>query len=146
MIAEIPNEKSNNHSQNRRQNGVRNVSTQINDRPREVWIVELGYSSDTRYMDKVTEKKQQHAELCKLLSVEGYDVKLLPVVLGSAGTLIKCLEQAAKKMDIPHARRKKLYSKLHLHSIHTIQNLVSQRRFLERQPPTSEARGRIRGR
>jgi hypothetical protein len=25
-------------------------------------------------MDKVTEKKEQHAELCKLLAAEGYDV------------------------------------------------------------------------
>jgi hypothetical protein len=38
-------------------------------------------------MDKVMEKKEQHAELCKLLAAEGYDVMLLPIVLGSAGTL-----------------------------------------------------------
>jgi hypothetical protein len=36
----------------------------------------------------------------------------------------------------------KLYSKLHLHSLQT---LVSQRRYLERQKPTSEARGGMRG-
>jgi hypothetical protein len=35
-------------------------------------IIELGYSSDTRYMDKVGEKKAEHAELCKVLAVEGY--------------------------------------------------------------------------
>jgi hypothetical protein len=108
--------------------------------------MELGYSSDTRYMDKVMEKKEQQAELCKLLAAEGYDVKLLPIVLGSAGTLFKCLDRATKEMDIPNARKQKLYSKLHLHSIHSLQNLVSQRRYLERQKPTAEARGRIRGR
>jgi hypothetical protein len=91
----------------------------------------LGYSSDTRYMNKVTEKKEQHAELCKLLAAEGYEVMLLPVVLGSAGTLFKCLDRAKKEMDIPNARKKKLYSKLHLHSTHSLQNLVSQRRYLE---------------
>jgi len=97
-------------------------------------------------MDKVAEMKQQHAELCNLLATEGYDVLLLPIVLESAGTLFKCLERATTEMDIPNARKRKLYSKLHLHSIHTLQNLVSQRRYLERQKPTSEARGRIRGR
>jgi hypothetical protein len=48
-----------------------------------------------------------------LLAAEGYDVMLLPVVLGSAGTPFKCLERATKEMDIPNARRKKLYRKLH---------------------------------
>jgi hypothetical protein len=32
-----------------------------------------------------------------MLAVEGYDVVLLPVVLGSAGTLFKCLDRATKE-------------------------------------------------
>jgi hypothetical protein len=43
-----------------------------------------GESSDTRYMDKVIEKKEQYAGLCYLLAAEGYDVMLLPIVLGTA--------------------------------------------------------------
>jgi hypothetical protein len=73
--------------------------------------MELGYSSDTRYMNKVMEKKEQHAELCKLLArllcfclPQKGDVMLLPIVLGSAGTLFKCLDRARKEMDIPNAR------------------------------------------
>jgi hypothetical protein len=81
-----------------------------------------------------------------LLAAEGYDVMLLPIVLGSAGTHFRSLDCATKEMDIPNARKKKLYSKLHLHSIHSLKILVSQRRYLERQKPTAEARGRIRGR
>jgi hypothetical protein len=42
--------------------------------------------------------------------------------------------------------QKKLYIKVHLHSIHSLQNLVSQRRYMEIQKPTSEAKGRMRGR
>jgi hypothetical protein len=38
---------------------------------------------------KVIEKKEQDAEMCRLLAAEGYDVMLLLVVLGSAGTLLK---------------------------------------------------------
>jgi hypothetical protein len=85
----------------------------------------LRHSSDTRYMDKVIEKGEQHPELRKKLAVEGYDVLLLPVVLGSAGTIWKCLDRATKEMDTPTAKKIKLYSKLHLHSIHSLQNLVS---------------------
>jgi hypothetical protein len=48
---------------------------------------------------------------------EGYDVRLLPIVLGSAETLFKCLDHATQQTDIPNARRKKPYSKLHLHSL-----------------------------
>jgi hypothetical protein len=68
-------------------------------RPRKVWLMELRYSSDTRYMYKVMEKKEQHAELCKLLAAEGYDVML--IVLGNAGTLFKCLHRATKEMEHP---------------------------------------------
>jgi hypothetical protein len=46
----------------------------------------------------------------------------------------------------PTLKNRELYSRLHLHSIHSLQKLVSQRRYLERQKPTAEARGKIRGR
>jgi hypothetical protein len=126
----------------RTHNGDTDGPTQINGRSRKIWLNELGYS-DTRYIDKVIEKKEQHANLCKLLATEGYDVMLFPVVLGSAGTLFKCLDRTTKDMDIPNARMKKLYIKLHLHSIHSLQNLVPPRRYLEKQKPTAEARGRV---
>jgi hypothetical protein len=48
-------------------------------------------------MDKDVEKKEQSAGLCKSLAAEGYDVMLLPVVLGSAGTHFKCLDRAKKR-------------------------------------------------
>jgi hypothetical protein len=57
-------------------------------------------------MDKVIEKKEQHPGLCKVLAAEGYDVSLLPIVLGSAGTLFKCLDRATNEMDIPNARKR----------------------------------------
>jgi hypothetical protein len=71
---------------------------------------------------------------------------LLPVVLGSAGGLFKCLDRATEEMDINNARKEELYSKLHLHKYTVNKNLLSQRRYLERQKPTAEVRGRIRGR
>jgi hypothetical protein len=56
-------------------------------------------------MDNVKEKREQLAELYKLLAAEGYDVILLSVVLGNAGTPFKCFDRATKKMDIPNARK-----------------------------------------
>jgi hypothetical protein len=41
------------HIAQRTRNGDNKVPTQINGRPRNIWLMELGYSSDTRYMDKV---------------------------------------------------------------------------------------------
>jgi hypothetical protein len=40
-----------------------------------------------------------------LLAAEEYEVMLLPVVLGSAGTLFKCLDRATQEMEIPNARK-----------------------------------------
>jgi hypothetical protein len=141
MIAEIMHEEIDRALRKISRIGDNKVPTQINDRPKKIWLMELGYSSDNRYKDKVMEKKEQYAELSKLLAAEGYDVMLLPIVLGSAGTLFKCLDCATKEMDIPNARKKKSYSKLHLQSRCSLQDLVSQRRYLERQKLTAKARG-----
>jgi hypothetical protein len=52
-------------------------------------------------MDNIIMKKEQHAGLCKLLAAEGYDVMLLLIVLGRAGTHFKCLESATKRWTFP---------------------------------------------
>jgi hypothetical protein len=57
-------------------------------------------------MNKVIEKNDRHAELCRVLAAEGYDVMLLPVVLRSTGTLFKCLDRATKDVDIPNGSPK----------------------------------------
>ena len=36
------------------------ITTIANGRARRVWIVEVGYCSDTRYLDKLQEKTRQH--------------------------------------------------------------------------------------
>jgi hypothetical protein len=74
MIVEITHEEIDRTLKKMTRSGDTNVSTQMNGGPRKIWLINLGYSSDTRYMDKVMEKKEQNAELCKLLAAEGYDV------------------------------------------------------------------------
>jgi hypothetical protein len=110
---------------------------------------------------------------CLPPSIHAYP--LLPVVLGHFSNAL--IEQP-KNSTFPMPEQKKLYSKLHLHSKHNLQNLVctasyiftantiyktlciqqatSQQtqstkpcvpcRCLERQKPSEEARGRMRGR
>jgi len=104
-------------------------------------------SRPLEYIPKFLWTTRVMAHLHPWLSTERYDVKLLPIVQGSAGILFKCLEQATQEMNIPNIRRKNLYKKLHLDSIHTLHSLVphGQQWNIERQKPTSEARGRIRG-
>jgi hypothetical protein len=79
MIVEITHEEIDRALKKWTRNGDTNVPTQIYGGPRKIWLIELGYSSDTRYMDKVIEKEKQHAGLCRLLAAEGYDVLLLPI-------------------------------------------------------------------
>jgi hypothetical protein len=52
-------------------------------------------------MNKVIEIKEQYAKIYKMLAVWGYDVILLSVVLGSAGTLFCCLDRATKEWTTP---------------------------------------------
>jgi hypothetical protein len=85
--------------------------------------MELGYSSATRYMGKVKEKKYKHLDLCKIVAVEGYDVVLFPVVLGSAEALCKCLGRATNILD-PNTRKKN-YTASYIFTAYTIYKPLS---------------------
>jgi hypothetical protein len=63
MIVENTHEEIDRALKKRTRNGDTNIPTQITGRPRKIRLIELGYSSDTRYMDKVIEKTKQHAEI-----------------------------------------------------------------------------------
>jgi hypothetical protein len=119
MIVEITHEKIDRALKKGTRNGDNKVPTQINGRPRKIWLIEMGYSSDTRYMEKVMKRKEQHAGLCKLLAAEGYDVMLLPTVLGSAGTLFKCIHRATKEMDTP-TLEKRNYTASCTYTVYTV--------------------------
>jgi hypothetical protein len=54
-----------------------------------------------------------------MLAAEGYDVMLLPIVLGSSGTLFKCLDCATKEIDIPNARKRN-YTASSTYTVYTV--------------------------
>jgi hypothetical protein len=49
---------------------------------------------------------REHATNVYVLEVACLLMNTAPVVLGSAGTILKCLDCATKEMDIPNARKK----------------------------------------
>ena len=44
--------------------------------------MEVGYTSGTRYAEKLQEKMTQHGKLQRALSSVGFEVSILPVILG----------------------------------------------------------------
>ena len=53
--------------------------------PVKVMIVEVGYTSETRYAEKLQEKMILHGKLQRPLSRVGFEVSILPVILGTTG-------------------------------------------------------------
>ena len=103
MVMEFPRDRPPNK---RTREGAFKAPPLLNGKPRKVWIIELGYCSDTRYLEKLAEKQQQHEQLCKLLTIEGYDVQLLPVILSSAGMLSNVLNVWHVRCRSPMPERK----------------------------------------
>jgi hypothetical protein len=95
-----------------------------------------------KILDKAIEKKEQHAELCKLLAAAMHDVMLLSVVLGSAGTLLIALIVQQKKWTLP------MPGKETIQQASTTQfTKPCVRQYLERQKPTNlRSKGKEKGR
>ena len=96
-----------------------------------VWIIEVGYCAATRYQDKLTEKKQQHQRLIDILQRTGYEVHLLPVLLGNTGEIFKSTLANIKLAGADADRVDRLASKLSFHAQKTMQSIVQARRVLE---------------
>lgn len=56
-------------------------------RARKITIVEVGYCSDTRYLEKLQQKQEQHSALETALKTYGYEVTVLTYILGFYGSL-----------------------------------------------------------
>ena len=73
-----------------------------NGKARRIWIVEGGYCSDTRCEQKLEEKEAQHTALEVALKEYGYDVTLLPIILGVSGSIYKTTKHALGQLGIEH--------------------------------------------
>ena len=100
---------------------------------RKIWVIEGGYTSDTRQAEKLEEKREQHKSLLHALEVQGFDTRLAILTFEVGGTLYKPTKDALRDVGITPAEMKKLLKELHLHSIESLHNIVIQRRMLELQ-------------
>ena len=105
-----------------------NITTTANGIARRVWIVEVGYCSDTRYLDKLQEKTQ---ELQGLLMDKGFKVTCLPIILGNSGEIYSTTESSLLQLGISHAAAQSLMLRLSDRAARYLHNLIKTRRQLE---------------
>ena len=113
-------------------------------RARKITIVEVGYCSDTRYLEKLRQKQEQHSALETALRTHGYEVSVLTYILGFYGSLYLSNKKTMKAMGIEHAAANRLCSKTHEHSVTCAHHLNKARRFLESRTGSSQRRQRLR--
>ena len=107
------------------------AQTHSQGRRRKVWLLEGGYTSDTRHLAKIEEKRQQHKTLLKALEMQGFDARLLILTVGVGGTICKRTQDYLKEVGIGTVETKKLLKDIHLHSVECLHNSVVQRRMLD---------------
>eukprot|EP00983_Pelagomonas_calceolata_P054959 1143907-Pelagomonas_calceolata.AAC.4 len=93
-------------------------------------LIEIKYCEDTRPQHQLDAAKQQHADLCKLISAKA--VTIHPILLGVGGNIYTehTLKQF-KQLGLDHQRATKLAQQLHAHSVQYAHKLVSTKRAIE---------------
>ncbi len=102
-------------------------------RMRKIWVIEGGYTSNTRHAEKVQQKMEQHKTLLLALKVQGFDKRLAILNFVVGGTLYKPTKDALHDIRITPTEMKRLLQEFHLHTIECLHNVVVQRRMLDSQ-------------
>ena len=87
---------------------------------------------DTRYEEKLQEKRAQHKALEEALKEYGYNVTTLPIIIGQSRSQYTTSDALAK-IGVEHGLASKVMSKLHEHSVLTFHKILTSRRVLERE-------------
>ena len=67
---------------------------------RKLWLVEVGYCANTKYEEKLAEKRQQHKTLHRMMQSSGYDVIMPPITQGFSGTIYMSTLECMHKLRI----------------------------------------------
>ena len=102
-------------------------------RKRIVWLLEGGYTSDTKHLEKIWEKIEQHQTLLEALSLRGFEARLGLLTFGVRGTMHSATRDALHDTGIKPVEMKNLLKDIHLHSVEYLHNIVIQRRQLDTQ-------------
>jgi hypothetical protein len=99
-----------------------------------IWILELGYCSDTNHATKFATKHTQHARLVECLKHAGYVVHYAIITLGTTGTIPTTFLNTMTTFGLDRLRSLKLADKVHTHTILSFQAILQCRRYMEVQP------------
>lgn len=97
-----------------------------------VQVVEVGYTSDTRWLEKVQEKKAQHARLVAALTVAGWTVESHVILVGHYGTVYKSGRAALLELGLSKADASSLLEELSVQAVVAAHEIGMARRRLER--------------
>jgi hypothetical protein len=105
-----------------------------NKRLHTVQVVEVGYTSDTRWQQKLLAKREQHAHMIAEMRAAGWRVELHVVLVGRAGTVYKTGLRAALTLGMTAMAAKTLLTQLSIQAIGAMHDIACARRRLERRP------------
>ena len=91
-----------------------------------VMLVEIGYTSEIRYAEKLQENMMQHGRLQCALSSLNFEVSILPVILGTTGAVFSRV-WTARAIGIPHERALHLIHNLSKHVVDYMQTILDTR-------------------
>ena len=70
---------------------------------RKVWLIEGGYTSDTRYLEKIAQKKAQHQRLMEALKLKRFDAQLMIFAFGVGGSIYKQTMKDLRQLGVSAA-------------------------------------------
>lgn len=100
---------------------------------RKVWLIEGGYTSDTRHLEKLAEKQNQHRKVVGALELGRFDVKPMIFAFGVGGTIYKQSVEDMRQLGVSTTAITKTSKEVHLHSVTCATNIITQRRILDSQ-------------
>ena len=100
-------------------------------RPRKIWVQEGGYTSDTRHLETVQDKERQHEQLLYGLQMTGYDARLMISTFGVGEALYQQASKDMHELGVDASACKTTLRAIHLHSIVTAAQIITQRRILD---------------
>ena len=101
---------------------------------KKIWLLELGYCSDTNQATKFNEKQDQHASLVNHLKELGCIVHYEIITLGTTGTIPKSVIPTLRTLGVDYVKAVKLADKLHAHTIMCFKSILQSRRVLGSTP------------
>ena len=97
-----------------------------------VYLIEVGYGSDTRLDDKEHTKLEQHRQLAELLHKEGWNVACKAIPLGTMGGIHKTVaDTLTNDFKLDTRKVDATCNKLHNMAINMAHAIVRKRRYLE---------------